>query len=269
MQSEDDQLESGSFPSRWIDGTDPNEPPLQIHRYAEHTWIIRESLLANWEAPFLYLFAGDERALLVDTGASGEVLLRETVDSLIGSASPLIVVHSHAHGDHVAGDTQFADRPDTVIVGHSAEDVAKFFGINNWPMERVSIDLGRRDIDLIPIPGHEPASIALYDKRTGLLLTGDSLYPGRLYVRDFAAFRASIERLVALASEHEVTWVLGCHIEMPDEPGIDFKVRSPSHPNEKKLQLGPDHLLELLESLRAMGGELRHKVHDDFIVVPI
>ncbi len=268
MQSEEDQLLGGSFPSRWIDGTDPNEPPLQIHRYAERTWIIRESLLANWEAPFLYLFAGDERALLVDTGASGEVPLRETVDSLIGSASPLIVAHSHAHGDHVAGDMQFADRPDTVIVGHSPEDVAEFFGINNWPMERVSIDLGRREIDLIPIPGHEPASIALYDKRTGLLLTGDSLYPGRLYVRDFAAFRASIERLVALASEHEVTWVLGCHIEMPNEPGIDFKVRSPSHPNEKKLQLGPDHLPELLESLRAMGGEMRHEVHDDFIVVP-
>ncbi len=62
--------------------------------------------------------------------------------------------------------------------------------------------------------------------------------------------------------------VLGCHIDKPNEPGIDFEVRSPSPPKEDKLQLGPDHLLELLESLRAMGGELRHEVHDDFIVVP-
>ncbi len=137
MQSEDDQLESGSFPSRWIDGTDPNEPPLQIHRYAERTWIIRESLRANWEAPFLYLFAGDERALLVDTGASGKVPLRETVDRLIGPAFPLVVAHSHAHGDHVAGDMQFADRPDTVTVGHSPEDVADFFRIMDWPNESV------------------------------------------------------------------------------------------------------------------------------------
>ena len=258
----------GTFPQRWIDGTDLNEPPIQVHRYAEHTWIMRESLLAHWEAPFLYLFVGDERALLIDTGASGEVPLRETVDGLIGLTLPLVVAHSHAHGDHIAGDMQFADRPDTVIVGHSREEVADFFGINDWPTDKASIDLGGREIDLIPIPGHEPASIALYDKRTRLLLTGDSLYPGRLYVRDFAGFRASIERLVAFASEHQVTWVLGCHIEMPNEPGVDFKVRSPTHADEKKLQLGLKHMLELRDSLRAMGEEMRQEVHDDFILVP-
>ena len=269
MQSNDEvEFAEGTFPQQWIDGTDPDEPQIQVHLYARHTWIMRESLLAHWEAPFLYLFAGEERALLVDTGASGAVPLRGTVDSLIGVAFPLVVAHSHAHGDHIAGDMQFADRPDTVIVGHSSKDVADFFGIGDWPTGRVSIDLGGRKIVLIPIPGHEPASIALYDKRTRLLLTGDSLYPGRLYVRDFAAFRASIERLVALASKHEVNWVLGCHIEMPNEPGVDFKVRSPDHPNEKKLQLGPNHLLELRESLRAMGGEIRQEAHDNFIVVP-
>lgn len=64
------------------------------------------------------------------------------------------------------------------------------------------------------------------------------------------------------------TLVLGCHIEMPNEPGMDFKVRSPTHPNEKKLQLSLNHLLELRDSLCAMGEEMRHEVHDDFIVVP-
>ncbi len=55
---------------------------------------------------------------------------------------------------------------------------------------------------------------------------------------------------------------------MPDEPGVDFNVRSPTHSNEKRLQLKLKHLLELRDSLHAMGEEIRHEVHDDFIVVP-
>ena len=268
MQSNNVQLEGGTFPERWIDGTDPSEPPIQVHLCAEDTWIMRESLLAHWEAPFLFLFAGEERGLLIDRGASGSVPLRETVDSLIGRSLPLIVAHSHAHGDHIAADAQFADRPDTVVVGHSPEEVADFFAIGHWPAESTGLDLGGREIGVTPIPGHEPASIALHDRRTGLLLTGDSLYPGRLYVRDFPSFRASVERLITLTSEHDVSWVLGCHVEMTNEPGVDFRVRSPTHPNEKKLQLEVKHLYELRDALRGMGDEMRHEAHDDFIVVP-
>ena len=41
------------------------------------------------------------------------------------------------------------------------------------------IDLGDRIIDVIPIPGHDVLSLAYYDRQTGILLTGDGLYPGR------------------------------------------------------------------------------------------
>lgn len=117
----------GTFPERWIDGTDPHEPPLQYHPYADGTWILRQSLHTDFEAPFLYLFKGEERALLVDTGAGGGVPVREVVDELVGEDFPLIVAHSHAHRDHVADDAQFFDRADTTVVGHSPEEVASFF----------------------------------------------------------------------------------------------------------------------------------------------
>ena len=262
------RLGQGTFPERWIDGTDPDEPPLQVHRYAEDTWILRQSVRTNFEAPFLYLLAGKERALLVDTGAGGGVPVREVVDELVGVGFPLVVSHSHAHGDHVADDAQFADRPDTVVVGHGPREVADFFGINDWPVGKAALDLGGRQIDIIPIPGHEPASIALYDERTRLLLTGDSLYPGRLYVYDFAAYRASIERLIAFTADHDVTWVLGTHIEMTSESGVDYEVRVPNHPDERQLQLGREHLSELCNALQAMGEEMRREVHDDFVIVP-
>ncbi len=261
-------LGAGTFPKHWIDGTNPEEPPLQVHRYAEHTWILRQSVLTDFEGPFLYLFVGQERGLLVDTGAGGGVPLRGTIDHLIGTGFPLVVAHSHAHRDHVADDAQFIDRPDTTIVAHGPEDVARFFGIIDWPVGTGRLDLGGRHLDVIPIPGHEPASIALYDHRTRLLLTGDTVYPGRLYVRDFSAFRASIDRLVDFTAAHEVTWVLGAHIEMTSEKGVDYEYYAATHPNERELQLGRQHLVELKDLLHAMGDEVRYEVHDDFIVVP-
>ena len=121
---------------------------------------------------------------------------------------------------------------------------------------------------MIPIPGHEVASIALYDERTGLLLTGDSLYPGRLYVYDFNAFAASIQRLVNFTSVLEVSWVLGGHIEMTAEAGVDYEQGATVHANERELHLRREHLVELNEALHRMGARVRHEVRRDFIVVP-
>ncbi len=54
-------------------------------------------------------------------------------------------------------------------------------------------------LDLTGIPGHQAASLLVYDRWTGLLFTGDSVYPGRLYVPDFPAFVDSMRRAVDFA----------------------------------------------------------------------
>ena len=82
------------------------------------------------------------------------------------------------------------------------------------------------------------------------------------------AFRSSIRRLVEFTSSRQVTWVLGTHIEMTNQPGVDFEIRSLSHPNEHKLELTREHLLELNEALTGMGDEAKHEVHDECIIAP-
>lgn len=256
------------FPDHWVDGQDPNEPALQVHQHAEGAWIMRQSLLDHWEAPFMYLFAGSERAMLFDTGAPGKLPLRETVDELAGKEFPLIVAHTHSHFDHLAGDWQFEGRENTKIVGHTPDEVADFFGMRPWPMTNATVDLGDRTIDLIPIPGHDVAGIATYDRETAILITNDFLYPGRLYVRDFPAYRASLERMIEFTDTRPVSWVLGCHIEMTTEPGVDYEQSASTHPNEHLLELGIEHLRELWGAVKGMGEEARREVHDDFIIVP-
>ena len=56
--------------------------------------------------------------------------------------------------------------------------------------------LGHRVIDAIPILGHSKASIALYDRKTAILFSGDTLYPGRLYTNSYPDFVASVTRLL-------------------------------------------------------------------------
>jgi len=266
------------YPPAWPDGTDcAAEDPIFVWQLADDTYILRQSLCTSFEGPFLYLLFGEDKVLLEDTGDGG-IPLQATVQGIIdawlaakGKASiELVVAHSHGHGDHAGGDGQFQGQPDTTVIGTSAASVQAFFGISSWPTEVVTYDLGGRILDVIPIPGHQTAHVAFYDRRHELLLTGDTLYPGRLYIQDFPAYVASVRRMRDFVEAgSSVTNVLGTHIEMTTTPGDDFPFGADQHPNEHVLQLDAAHLFELDDAVQAMGGSPTLEVHDDFIVYPL
>jgi hydroxyacylglutathione hydrolase len=267
------------FSQKWIDGTQADEPVTQVQALDADSFVIRQSVKTNFEAPFLYLLFGQDRALLIDTGAEGGQI-RPTVDRLIAgwlaqhgrSAIPLVVAHSHSHGDHVAGDAAFRDRPDTTVVGLKPADVAGFFGIDDWPNQTARFDLGGRALSIIPTPGHQAAAIMVYDPKLRILLSGDTLYPGRLYVpvNFLADDRASIDRLAAFAAKHPIRAALGAHIEMTRTPGRDYPHEAPTHPDEHPLELPAQAISELQAGLKApLDTPDQPQVHDRFIIVPV
>jgi len=262
----------------WIDGTTASEPQTQTQRYGRDSYVIRQSVKTNFEAPFLYLLFGKDRVLLLDTGAGG-LKIRPAVDAAIDQwlaehhrkSIPLVVAHTHGHGDHRQGDPEFRERPDTTVVGLSAPEVAAFFQVTDWPNQIVDFDLGGRVLKVIPTPGHQPAHIMIWDPKTRLLLTGDTLYPGRLYVpvNMFGDFKASIDRVVAFTRTHPVRWVLGAHIEMTRTPGKDYPDLARSHPDEHSLELPYKDLQALQAAVRKMGDTPVRDVRSDFIVTPV
>lgn len=270
-------VRAGVLPRSWqVSGPAcPAAPQFQVNEYNPDLYILRESGCSNYEKPFLYLLFGSRRALLLDTGA-GETDVALVVDGIVREWAkrrgigllPLVVAHTHAHGDHIAGDGQFAGRADVTVVAPNVDAVKAFFGFKNWPNDVVTFDLGTRTLDVMPIPGHEPSSIALYDRQTGILFTGDSLYPGRLYVRDAAAFRLSVARLVEFTNGKIVTHVLGNHIEQQRTPYQDYPVGTVYQPDEHVLELGRAHLLELDDALAHMGAGLRRAAYRDFTIWP-
>jgi hydroxyacylglutathione hydrolase len=272
---------AGSLDVEWIHGAPSrrrsDDPPIQVHAVDEHTYVLRQSKAVHYEAPFMYLLLGNKRALLLDTGATADASLfplRTTADGLIDrwlaahlrDTYELIVAHTHGHGDHVAADSQFAGRPATTVVGREVDAVREFFGLDRWPDQVVPLDLGGRIVDVTGIPGHHRASIAVYDSWSGFLLTGDTVYPGRLYVEDMPAFVASLDRLVDLAASRDVRHVMGCHIEMTTTPGRDYPLGSTYQPDEPPLQLTVDRLRAVRDAAHAVADQAGPHWYDDFAI---
>ncbi|WP_226657338.1 MBL fold metallo-hydrolase [Leifsonia sp. LS1] len=256
----------------------------------EITWLdadtvqLRQPKSSHWEAPFLFLLFGRRRALLLDTGATGDESvfpLRTTIDRLTDTwlrrnpavflrPYPLVVAHTHAHRDHIAGDLLLAARPATTVVGTTPAQVISFFGFRAWPDEIVEYDLGQRPIDVIGGPGHEPSAVVFFDRRTGILLTGDTVLPAHLYIRDPGQYRATIDRLIRFrdAAPVRVRELRGAHIEMSREPGVVYPPGTIDQPDEPPLELPPRILNRVRDALDELPGSPDGRVvRKRFIVV--
>jgi glyoxylase-like metal-dependent hydrolase (beta-lactamase superfamily II) len=243
--------------------------------------VLRQNKCSNFEAPFLYLLIGNERAFLLDTGArserAGDPLISRVISDLLDERPSdrrlrqmeLIVAHSHGHGDHAFGDAQFAGKANTTVVPTSLTGLTNFFGIEDWPGGSGKVDLGGRVLTILPIPGHEDTHIAIYDHNTAILLTGDTLYPGLLTVRDWPAYRQSAMRLASFAQSHRISLVLGAHVEMSKTPGIIYPIGTTFQSDEHPLPLMLEDLREWSAACAAMGEEPRREVHDSFIIEPV
>lgn len=271
----------GSLDVKWIHGSvspkHNTDPDIQVHAYNEHTIVMRQNMAVHHEAPFMFLLFGNEQAILLDTGAtrlSKFFPLRQTVDDLIAqwlTQHPrddygLVVAHTHLHRDHFEADPQFIGRPNTVIVGKNLEDTIEFYGFQQWPQDQVYFDLGGRRLTVMATPGHEDAEVSIYDPYTHLLFTGDLLYPGRLYICDWAAFADSIERTIAFSATHPISHILGCHIEMSIYPRLDYLVRTSYQPYERPLQMTVAQLKSIGEAVKEIDGKPGIHIFNDYII---
>ena len=274
-------LEQGVLPAHWMSQQPKcmEIPDWQVHEYNPDFYILRQSPCTDYEKPFVFLFFGKDKALLIDTGSrNGNIVptLTATIKHWLKrngrDTIPLLVVHTHEHEDHTWGDNDIAAMNDAAIpitlVKSGVQATKKLYGIATWPTDIGSIDLGGRVLDTIPIPGHSLASVAFYDRRTGVLLASDSLYPGRLYVRDFAAFQASTERMIKFTAGKPVAHILGNHIEQTSTPFLDYPVGTMYQPEEHELALSRGSLLELEDALVSMHGKPQRLALRDFSVWP-
>lgn len=256
-------LDDEPLDASWIRGsrrgTDPG-PLLQVRRVDEATYVLRESMRVTGEAPFVYLLLGSDRALLLDTGAVAdgrEIPLATTVRSVLDDWArthdlvdyELVIAHTHGHNDHTRGDAQFTGggvfgSARVTVVDASIDAVQQFFGLGPEQDQVVSFDLGGRELLVSRIPGHDARSIVVVDPTRRMMFSGDTAYPGRLYVQDLPALRDSLDRMVHLAQEYDVQSILGGHIEFAAD-GAQYPAGVRFHRDEMPLPLAFNQLQQL------------------------
>lgn len=280
LSFESDVPAPGNLKFSWIHGSlsakANKDVRIQVHRYNEHTYILRQNPAVHWEAPFMYLVIGNERAVLLDTGATEEseyFPLRQVIDNLLerwayaqGVGQPdLVVLPLGSEQSQVAAINQFVDRANTIIIPPDEKSRQQVLG-SDW-QQGGKLDLGGRVLDVMSTPGLDTSAISVYDPWSDLLFTGNTFYPGRLVIRDFKAYRDSLESLRTLIDSMPVSMILGGRIEMTNRPGLDYRLRSNYRPDERILQLYPRHLVSASLAVNLINGSKDIRILDDFIIM--
>lgn len=196
-------------------------------RMADDVTLIHEP----WIKPFyrcnMWHVRGRDRNLLFDSGL-GHFSLKKHVAMV--SERPLLCVASHTHFDHIGCHHEFEHRAvhkaeahiladprnDLILTQYATEEMfdrlpsgwqTEHYQVVPAPAERLLehgdvIDLGDRHFEVVHTPGHSPGGIGLFEKRTGLFLSGDVIYDGPLiddaYHSDRGDYQATFERIRSL-----------------------------------------------------------------------
>ena len=125
-----------------------------------------------------FLLCGTEKAALIDSGMNTPDArnLAERLTDL-----PLILINTHADPDHISGNVAF----DEFYMSPAEEENYRANngkGIILPVSEGDVIDLGGRRLEIIDIPGHTPGSIAILDTDNRILISGDTVQDGKIFM---------------------------------------------------------------------------------------
>ena len=144
----------------------------EIIRINEETYRIED------EGVRFFLLTGKNKALMIDSGMNTKNA-RAIVEELTNL--PLELLNTHADRDHIAGNGGFAkfymsetEKDNYSEAGGKGEIVPV--------KEGDVIDLGERRLRVIDNPGHTPGSIAILDEKYRVLIGGDSIQNGTIFM---------------------------------------------------------------------------------------
>ena len=133
---------------------------------------------------FSYII-GDEdmrKAALVDPAWEVNKLLQLCSDLKLNVT---LIINTHSHSDHVAGNASVSQRTGAKIVAHVSSPVHKDISVE----EGDTITVGDVSVEILHTPGHCPDHICLLFNNK--VLTGDTLFVGECGRTDLAGGNSS------------------------------------------------------------------------------
>ncbi len=145
---------------------------LTISKLEDNMWVVETS-----DNTTMYIIEGKQKSMLIDTGTRAQQL-DEVIRKITGK--PLVVVLTHAHGDH-AGNIHFFDE----VWLHPADTVLlrkDYKGKVHFMKEGHIFDLGGTRIEVVHAPGHTPGSVLFLDWDKGNCYSGDAIGSGGVWL---------------------------------------------------------------------------------------
>lgn len=175
--------------ARWADDY------YTVEELDERTFAIGEPRYGQQN--FSFLIVGSDRAVLFDAGP-GVRDIRPIAQSL--TDRPITFIPSHFHFDHLGDGISFSSIAvvDLPYLRARAEDgelaltngehlgFAEGFAlptlsVTEWIAPGEEVSLGDRSLLVLHTPGHTRDSITLVESATGMIFSGDFVYPGPLF----------------------------------------------------------------------------------------
>ncbi len=153
-----------------------------------------------------FFLVGTEKALLIDSGMN-TLNAKQIAESI--TKLPIILLNTHADPDHIAGNVSF----DYFYMHPDEEDNYRAHGGlgSLLPVkDNDIIDLGNRPLKIYFIPGHTPGSIVVLDVNNRVLISGDSIQDGRIFMfkehRNMSMYVESLNKLSKLTDAFDAIY---------------------------------------------------------------
>jgi len=159
--------------------------------------------------------------VLVDTGmGANQDRLLKSIHGFAKGRKVSRIVLTHRHFDHVGGAGEMSRSLNAKLLAHPSDaavlrqgdawqTLSVMFGAQGEALDvtdigaGATVDTGAHEFTVLHTPGHTPGSISLYEERTGILISGDTVFAdgvGRwdLPSGDLDALKRSVKMLAGL-----------------------------------------------------------------------
>jgi len=167
------------------------------------------------------------RCVIIDPGCYDQAEEEELADTIRRKAlTPVLLLNTHCHVDHVLGNKFVADTWKIPLVMHKGElpvlenvvNYAPSLGIYYKPSpqptrfveEGDTVEFGETKLKVFYTPGHSPASVCFYAEKDGFIVSGDVLFHNSVGRTDLPGgdprtlFKSITEKLLTLPDATKV-----------------------------------------------------------------
>lgn len=178
--------------------------------------LIFEQIRVGGDRNFGYLLADRETGVgaLIDPAYSPDMLVeRATAQGLRITH----IVNTHGHPDHIEGNPRAREATGAVVAAHPDSPVEPDVALADGE----SLEIGDLRLECLHTPGHAEDHLVIFERRHGILLTGDLIFVGKVGGTsnddDARTEWESLQRVLRTVPDEATLW-----------PGHDYGVRPSS-----------------------------------------